>query len=282
MHEPTEPDITPLMSKTKTVSIEFGKGTSKVTFGGAEIPIIAGPCSIENREHFLETAKAVKASGATLLRGGIFKMRTSVDSFQGLGTGAFSFISEVKAQVGMPLVSEVVDPRQISDMHEFVDMFQVGSRNMYNYSLLKELGQTKKPVMLKRGFSATVDEWLKAADYVLNGGNPNVILCERGIRSFETTTRNTLDLNSVAYIKAHAQLPIIVDPSHGTGRPELIKPMSLAAIAAGADGLIIEVHPRPAEALSDGHQALTFLMFDEVVQASELVAKAVGRRLAHA
>jgi 3-deoxy-7-phosphoheptulonate synthase len=264
------------MNKTRVVSV------GKVSFGGADIPVIAGPCSIENREHLLETAKAVKASGALLLRGGIFKMRTSSDSFQGLGTGAFSFINEVKAQVGMPLVSEVVDPRQISDMHDFVDMFQVGSRNMYNYSLLKELGRTQKPVMLKRGFSATVDEWLKAADYVLGGGNHNVVLCERGIRTFETTTRNSLDLNSVAYIKAHSQIPIIVDPSHGTGRPELIKPMSLAAIAAGADGLIIEVHPRPSEALSDGHQALTFPMFDEVMRASELVAKAVGRRLAHA
>lgn len=266
------------MTKAKRV---VSIGASKVTFGGTDIPIIAGPCSIENREHLLETALAVKASGATLLRGGIFKMRTSDKSFQGLGTGAFSFINEVKSQVGMPLVSEVVDPRQISDMHDFVDMFQVGSRNMYNYALLKELGATQKPVMLKRGFSATVDEWLKAADYVLNGGNQNLILCERGIRTFETTTRNSLDLNSVAYIKAHSDLPIIVDPSHGTGRPELIKPMSLAAIAAGADGLIIEVHPRPADALSDGHQALTFAMFDEVVRAADLVAKAVGRRLAH-
>lgn len=262
------------------LSSSVSGGSQKISFGGNEIPVIAGPCSIENAEHLLETAKAVKASGATLLRGGIFKMRTSDKSFQGLGTGAYSFINDVKAQVGMPLVSEVVDPRQISDMHDFVDMFQVGSRNMYNYSLLKELGATKKPVMLKRGFSATVEEWLKAADYVLNGGNENVILCERGIRTFETTTRNSLDLNSVAYIKAHSQLPIIVDPSHGTGRPELIKPMSLAAIAAGADGLIIEVHPRPNEALSDGHQALTFPMFDEVVRAADLVAKAVGRRLA--
>lgn len=250
-----------------------------VLFGGAEIPVIAGPCSIENREHLLETAHAVKAVGATLLRGGIFKMRTSADSFQGLGQGAFSFINEVKREVGMGLVSEVVDPRQISDMHDFVDMFQVGSRNMYNYSLLKELGHTQKPVLLKRGFSATVDEWLKAADYVLGGGNSNVVLCERGIRSFETTTRNTLDLNSVAYIKAHSSLPIIVDPSHGTGRPELIKPMSLAAIAAGADGLIIEVHPRPKEALSDGHQALTFEMFEDVMKASRAVASAVGRRI---
>lgn len=274
-----------MANSTRIVSFEWGSksssGTGRVSFGGAEIPIIAGPCSIENREHFLETAKTVKASGATLLRGGIFKMRTSSESFQGLGSGAFSFINEVKNDVGLPLVSEVIDPRQISDMHGFIDMFQVGSRNMYNYSLLKELGQTKKPVMLKRGFSATVDEWLKAADYILGGGNENVILCERGIRTFETTTRNSLDLNSVAYIKTYSQLPIIVDPSHGTGRPELIKPMSLAAIAAGADGLMIEVHPRPQEALSDGHQALTFPMFDEIVRASELVAKAVGRRLAN-
>jgi 3-deoxy-7-phosphoheptulonate synthase len=263
--------------KTRTVSIEF-QGR-RVEFGNGNLAIIAGPCSIESREHLLETALSVKKAGACLLRGGIYKMRTKPGTFQGLGDQAFSFIKDVKTETGMPLVAEITDPRQLSDLVETVDMFQVGSRNMYNYELLKELGHLRKPVLLKRAFAATVDEWVKAAEYILVGGNENVLLCERGIRTFEPTTRNTLDLNSVAYLKAHTSFPVIVDPSHGTGRPELILPMSLAAIAAGADGLIIEVHPRPSEAKSDADQALNFAQFETIVEQSKKVAAALGRNL---
>lgn len=248
-------------------------------FGDGRLTLIAGPCSIESREHFLETALGVRSAGATFLRGGLYKMRTSADSFQGVGREAFGYVNEIKAQVGMPLVSEVTDPRQVGDFASVVDMFQVGSRNMYNYELLKELGQLRKPVLLKRAFAATVDEWIKAADYVVKGGNADVLLCERGIRTFEPTTRNTLDLNSVAYLKAHTSFPVVVDPSHGTGRPELILPMSLAGIAAGADALIIEVHPRPREALSDAHQALNFAQFEQIAAKSRKVAEALGRKV---
>ncbi len=263
--------------KTHTVRLEFQGGVH--TFGTGRVTVMAGPCSIESREHFLETAKGVKAAGASFLRGGIYKMRTSPESFQGLGVDAFGFINEVKREVGLPLVSEVTDPRQLPELAQVVDMFQVGSRNMYNYELLKELGTLRKPVLLKRAFAATVDEWIKAADYVLKGGNQDVILCERGIRTFEPTSRNTLDLNSVAYIKAHTPFPIVVDPSHGTGRPELIEPLALAAIGAGADGLIIEIHPRPKEALSDAHQAINIAHFASIVERVNKVALALGREL---
>jgi 3-deoxy-7-phosphoheptulonate synthase len=263
--------------KTHIVSIEFqGK---RHQLGTGDVTVIAGPCSIESHAHLLETGEGVRRAGATFLRGGIYKMRTSPESFQGLGNHAFAFIKDVKANLNMPLVAEVTDPRQISDMLDVVEMFQVGSRNMYNYELLKELGQVGKPVLLKRAFAATVDEWIKAADYVIKGGTDDVILCERGIRTFEPTSRNTLDLNSVAYLKSHTSFPVIVDPSHGTGRPELIGPMSLAAIGAGADGLIIEVHPRPKEALSDAHQALDFDQFGSIVAKSKKVAEALDRKL---
>ena len=262
-----------MAQRTRTVSI------GNITLGGGRFAVIAGPCAIESREHMLETAKGVKQSGACLLRGGIFKMRTKPESFQGLGNDALGFVREVKREVGLPLVSEITDPRQVSDLADVVDMFQVGSRNMYNYELLKELGVLRKPVLLKRAFAATVEEWLKAADYVLKGGNEDIVLCERGIRTFEPTTRNTLDLNSVAYLKAHTDFPVIVDPSHGTGRPELIGPLSLAAIGAGADGIIIEVHPRPKEALSDAFQALSFSQFDEIIGDVRRVTGALGREM---
>ncbi|HVK60890.1 MAG TPA: 3-deoxy-7-phosphoheptulonate synthase [Bdellovibrionales bacterium] len=263
--------------KTRPVRLNFnGK---PVVLGGGRLAVIAGPCSIESREHLLETARGVKAAGATFLRGGIYKMRTAPTSFQGIGESALGFVSEVKREIDMPLVSEVTDPRQISDIADHVEMIQVGSRNMYNYELLKELGRLKKPILLKRAFAATVDEWIKAADYVVKGGNEDVLLCERGIRTFEPTTRNTLDLNSVAYLKAHTSFPVIVDPSHGTGRPELIGPMSLAAVGAGADGLIIEVHPRPKEALSDADQALDFAQFTDIIAKVSAVARALGREI---
>lgn len=246
-------------SKTQPVKI----GNSMI--GGSQFQVIAGPCSIESESQFLETAQAVKSSGASLLRGGIYKMRTNPESFQGLGTQAFETVTQVCKKTQMPMISEVTDVRQIEELFPFIDAFQVGSRNMYNYDLLKELGKQNKPVLLKRGFSALVEEWLLAADYIVAGGNNNVILCERGIRTFEKVTRNTLDLSAVAYIKANSDFPVIVDPSHATGIPELIKPMSLAAAACGADGLIIEVHNNPEKALSDGFQALTYQMFDELM-----------------
>lgn len=250
-----------------------------VKIGGPQFVVIAGPCSIEGEAQFRETATAVKKAGAAILRGGIWKLRTSSKTFQGLGSSSFEFIRGICKELNMSLVSEVTDPRQISDLHDVVDMFQVGSRNMHNYALLKELGSLKKPVLLKRGFAALIDEWIKAAEYVTAGGNENVILCERGIRTFETATRNTLDLNAVVYAKAKTNLPVIVDPSHAVGIRELVTPLALASAAAGADGIIVEVHPRPEEALSDGFQALTFEDFDKMMFKLEKVLKAVDRPL---
>ncbi|MGE3757044.1 MAG: 3-deoxy-7-phosphoheptulonate synthase [Pseudobdellovibrionaceae bacterium] len=262
--------------RLKTHPVKVGP----VQIGGPEFVVIAGPCSIESQALLLETATAVKKSGAVLLRGGIWKLRTSSKTFQGIGSSGFDFVRKVCKEVGMSLVAEVTDPRQISDLHDIVEMFQVGSRNMHNYSLLKELGTLQKPVLLKRGFAALVDEWIKAAEYVTDGGNENVVLCERGIRTFETATRNTLDLNAVVFAKAKTTLPVIVDPSHAVGISELVTPLALASAAAGADGIIVEVHPRPKEALSDGFQALTFENFDTMMFKLEKVLEAVGRPLA--
>lgn len=259
--------------QTRTVQV------GPIQIGGPEFTVIAGPCSIENHSQFLETALAVKAAGAVLLRGGVWKLRTSAQTFQGLGPEAFGFIKEVLEQTQMKLVSEVTDPRQIEMLDDYVEMYQVGSRNMHNYALLKELGQTQKPILLKRGFAAFVDEWIKAAEYISLGGNDKVILCERGIRTFETATRNTLDLNSVVYAKARTDFPVIVDPSHAVGIRELVAPLALAAAAAGADGIIVEVHPRPLEALSDGPQALTVPDFKELMQKLERVLSALDRPL---
>ncbi len=247
--------------------------------GGPNFTVIAGPCSIESRDQFLETALGVKASGAHILRGGIWKMRTSSQDFQGLGTNSFKFIKEVCQQTGMSLISEVTDIRQIEEIYDLVGGFQVGARNMHNYSLLKELGMQKKPVLLKRGFAALINEWIKAAEYVTKGGNPNVILCERGIRTFETATRNTLDLNAVVYAKKHSSLPVIVDPSHAVGISALVPQLAYAAAAAGADGIIVEVHPRPSEALSDGMQALTLADFDTMMKKLSRILNAVDRPL---
>lgn len=247
--------------------------------GGPDFTVIAGPCSIESEEQFRTTSLGVKKSGAAALRGGIWKMRTSPTAFQGLGSSSFDFIQKVKAEAGMPLVSEVTDIRQIEEIHSFVDAFQVGARNMHNYSLLKELGKQEKPVLLKRNFSAFIDEWLKAADYITAGGNTNVILCERGIRTFETATRNTLDLNAVVYAKKHSSFPVIVDPSHAVGISDLVPQLCYASAAAGADGLIIEVHPNPRVALSDGQQALTLETFDQMMIQLEKVLFAFDRKL---
>jgi len=219
--------------------------------------LIAGPCSIESYELFRQVALEVKQHGATALRGGIFKMRTRRDSFQGLGAEAIQIVEKVKNEVCLPFVCEITDPRQIELLSEVVDVFQVGARNMYNYELLKELGKLRKPILLKRGLSAYLDEFLAASEYIIKAGNNQVILCERGIRTFEKSTRNTLDLSAVPYLKKRSGLPVIVDPSHGTGIRELVSPMCWAAAAAGADGIMVEVHPDPAQALSDGEQALT-------------------------
>ena len=250
-----------------------------IQIGGPQFTVIAGPCSIESENQLMTTAESVKKSGASILRGGIWKMRTSAKAFQGLGSSAFEIINKVKASTGLGLVSEVTDIRQIEEIAHIVDAYQVGARNMHNYSLLKELGRQPKPVLLKRGFSAYIDEWIKAADYVFAGGNQNVILCERGIRTFETATRNTLDLNAVVYAKKHTQLPVIVDPSHAVGIAEFVPQICYAAAAAGADGLIIETHPNPAEALSDGQQALTLENFDKTMKQLERVLAAFDRQL---
>jgi 3-deoxy-7-phosphoheptulonate synthase len=268
-------ELIPNQTRPSTQIVKVGA----IEIGGPGFAVIAGPCSIESREQFTETATAVKEFGACLLRGGIWKMRTSAKTFQGLGSDSFDMIRSVLKNTGMGLVSEVTDPRQIEEIHDIVDMFQVGSRNMHNYSLLKELGRLKKPVMLKRGFAALIEEWVKAAEYVTGGGNPNVILCERGIRTFETATRNTLDLNAVVFAKHATNLPVIVDPSHAVGIRALVPDLALAAAAAGADGIIVEVHPRPAEALSDGQQALTVDDFKQMMNRLTRVLNAVDRPL---
>lgn len=250
-----------------------------VLIGGPHFTVIAGPCSIESHSQFLETAIAVKKAGASLLRGGIWKLRTSAKTFQGLGPDAFSMIADVLKETNMKLVSEVTDPRQIELVDDYIEMYQVGSRNMHNYALLKELGQTRKPVLIKRGFAAFIDEWIKAAEYVTLGGNENVILCERGIRTFETATRNTLDLNAVVYAKANCHFPVIVDPSHAIGVRQFVPQLALAATAAGADGIIVEVHPRPKEALSDGPQALTISDFNTMMTQIKKILAALDRPL---
>lgn len=247
--------------------------------GGPNFTVIAGPCSIENPSQFMETALGVKAAGAHLLRGGIWKMRTSAKDFQGLGSAAFDFIKTVCKETRMSLISEVTDLRQIEEIYDLVECFQVGSRSMQNYELLRELGRQKKPVLLKRGLAAYIHEWLKASEYITGGGNPNVILCERGIRTFETATRNTLDLNAVAYAKKNTHLPVIVDPSHAVGVRSLVPDLAYAAAAVGADGLIVEVHPRPAEALSDGMQALTLNDFSTMMKKLDKILTAIDRPL---
>jgi len=228
---------------------------------GQELVVMAGPCAVESRDQLMETARCVKREGARVLRGGAFKPRTSPYSFQGLGLPALELLHEAHETYGLPVISEIVDPADVPAFEEHVDIIQVGARNMANFVLLKAVGQSRRPVLLKRGLSATIEEWLLAAEYILSAGNPNVILCERGIRTFETATRNTLDLSAVPVLRSRTHLPIIVDPSHGTGHRALVAPMALAGAAVGADGLIVEVHPDPANARSDGDQSLGFEEF---------------------
>ena len=247
--------------------------------GGEKVTVIAGPCSVESREQLMEAAKAVKAAGASMLRGGAFKPRTLPYSFQGLGVEGLKILSEAREETGLPVVTEVMAPEEVAVVEEYADVLQIGARNVQNYPLLKRVGQAGKPVLLKRGLASTIEEWLSAAEYVLHGGNPDVILCERGIRSYGKLTRFTLDLAAVPLLKEVSHLPVVVDPSHGTGIRSLVKPMSKAAVAAGADGLIVEVHPNPEEAMSDGAQSLRTEDFKVLMGELGPVARSVGRRL---
>jgi 3-deoxy-7-phosphoheptulonate synthase len=250
-----------------------------VEFGGASLPIIAGPCSVEDRRMVLQVAHAVRSGGASMLRGGAYKPRTSPFDFQGLGREALELLADARAESGLPVVTEVLDPRDVDLVAQYADMFQIGARNMQNYALLAEVGRSTKPVLLKRGFSATLAELLMAAEHVMAKGNANVILCERGIRTFETKTRNTLDVSAIPVLKLETHLPVIVDPSHAGGRADLVAPLAFAAIAAGADGLMIEVHPDPAAALSDGQQSLPIPAFMDLMIRLAPFARAAGRDL---
>jgi 3-deoxy-7-phosphoheptulonate synthase len=250
-----------------------------IQVGGPEIVIIAGPCAVESQEQLFKTAPAVKASGAKILRGGAFKPRSSPYTFQGLGEEGLKMLREISLETGFPVVTEVMDPRQLGLIADYADMIQIGSRNMQNYPLLKEAGMCRKPVLLKRGMMATIEEFLLAAEYILNQGNEQVILCERGIRTFETSTRNTLDLSAVPMLKRLSHLPVIVDPSHGTGLRWMVPAMAKAAVAVGADGLIIEVHHKPEEALCDGHQSLSLPEFARLMKDLSRIAEAIGRSI---
>jgi 3-deoxy-7-phosphoheptulonate synthase len=242
---------------------------------GEDFVVIAGPCSVESEKQTIETAKKVKAAGADMLRGGAFKPRTSPYDFQGLGLQGLKILEKAKRETGLPIVTEVTDPRDVSWVSEYADILQIGTRNMQNFTLLMEVGKSEKPALLKRGMYSTLKEWLNCAEYILAEGNPNVILCERGIRTFETYTRNTLDLSIVPSVKETSHLPIIVDPSHGTGRLSIIEPMSLAAVVAGADGIIIEVHCNPDEALCDKDQAMPPDGFANLMQKLEMLRSAI-------
>ena len=251
-----------------------------VTIGGPGVFIMAGPCAVESREQLMSTAESVKASGAHFLRGGAFKPRTSPYTFQGMGLHGLKLLEEARAATGLPVITEVMAPHDVEAVAASADILQIGARNMQNYNLLYEVGQVQKPVMLKRGLSATIEEWLLAAEYILSRGNYRVILCERGIRTFEPMTRNTLDLNAVPVVRELSHLPIVVDPSHGTGSWRWVEAMACAGVAAGAHGLMLEVHPNPAEAYSDGPQSLKFDNFAKLMVSVRKVAEALGRSLA--
>jgi len=252
---------------------------NKIMIGSSDIVIMAGPCSVENHDQLMETAKAVKSAGGVILRGGAFKPRSSPYNFQGLGEEGLKLLMEARRETGLPVVTEVMDTRLVEMVAGYADILQIGSRNMQNYPLLKEAGMLRKPVLLKRGMMASIEEFLLAAEYILNQGNDQVILCERGIRTFETSTRNTLDLSAVPMLKHLSHLPVIVDPSHGTGHRWMVPPMAKAAIAAGADGLIIEVHYKPEEALCDGFQSLSPDEFSGLMVDLKKIAHAVGRKI---
>ena len=252
-------------------------GSAKI--GGGSFSVIAGPCSVESEAQICEVAEDVKRSGAALLRGGAFKPRTSPYSFQGMGTAGLELLLEAKKKTGLPIVTEIMDPRMAELFEEEVDVVQVGARNMQNFELLKEVGKMSKPILLKRGLSNTYEEWIMSAEYIMAGGNENVILCERGVRTFETYTRNTLDVSAIPAIKQMSHLPVIVDPSHAAGMYWMVEPLALAAVAAGADGLIIEVHNDPAHAKCDGQQSLTPQKFDALMHKVSAMVDLVGKTL---
>ncbi|MEN9934867.1 MAG: hypothetical protein RLZZ387_1446 [Chloroflexota bacterium] len=251
-----------------------------IEVGGKDTVVIAGPCAVESEEQIMQTARAVRKAGATMLRGGAFKPRSSPYTFRGLGERGLELLALAREETGLPIVTEVMTPTDVPLVARYADVLQIGARNMQNYQLLEEVGRTGMPVLLKRGLSATFEEWLLSAEYIIAQGNPNVILCERGIRTFETATRNTMDLNAVALAKRRTHLPVIADPSHGTGKWYLVQPLALAALAAGADGIVVEVHPDPDRATSDGGQSLTCDNFALLVPQLAAVASAVGRGLA--
>jgi 3-deoxy-7-phosphoheptulonate synthase len=279
--------VTPILQPFKLASREVKNEASKipvgqtgaVVVGGERLVVMAGPCSVESRGQLLEVAAKVKSAGAAVLRGGAFKPRTSPYAFQGLEEEGLKYLAEARRETGLPVVTEVMEPDKVEVVAEHSDVLQIGARNVQNFSLLRRVAEVRKPVLLKRGMSTSIQEWLLSAEYVLAGGNPHVILCERGIRTFETSTRFTLDLNAIPVVKRLTHLPILVDPSHGTGHWQYVDAMALAGIAAGADGLIIEVHPRPEEALSDGPQSLKPERFATLMGKVGKIAEAVGRTL---
>ena len=274
--------VTPILKPFKLASLEVKSEPTRVAvgdvvIGGKKIVVMAGPCSVESREQVLEVAMKVKAAGASVLRGGAFKPRTSPYAFQGLEEEGLKYLAEARRETGLPVITEVMESDKVAVVAEHSDILQIGARNVQNFALLRKVGEAGKPVLLKRGMSTSIQEWLLSAEYVLASGNPNVILCERGIRTFETTTRFTLDLNAVPVVKRLTHLPVVVDPSHGTGHWEYVEAMACAGIAAGADGLIIEVHPKPEEALSDGPQSLKPERFAALMQRVRRVALAMDR-----
>jgi len=276
--------VTRIMKPYKLASREFNpKGTivkvGGVSIGGNQLVVMAGPCAVESKKQLEEAARVVKAAGAVIMRGGAFKPRSSPFSFQGLEKAGLELLAEARQKYGLPIITEVVDPSQVELVAQYVDILQVGSRNMQNFSLLTEIGKMKMPVVLKRGLANTVTEWLTAADYILAGGNKDVILCERGIRTFEDSTRFSMDISSIPVIKKASHLPIIADPSHAAGHYSLVPALAKAAIAAGADGLLIEVHPNPKEALVDGLQSLTPSDFKRLMGEIKLISEAMGRTL---
>jgi 3-deoxy-7-phosphoheptulonate synthase len=276
--------VLPILKPYKLASRDFRKENTVIDVGGMQvggnrIAVMAGPCAIENKTLLVEIAKEVKNAGANFLRGGAFKPRTSPYAFQGLEEEGLKYLAETRERVGLPVVTEVMDPRDIEMIVKYADILQIGARNMQNFRLLKDVGLCKKPVLLKRGISATIKEWLMSAEYIMSGGNHQVILCERGIRTYETATRNTLDLSAIPVLKQMTHLPVVVDPSHAVGKWDLVAPMAKAAVAAGADGLIIEVHSNPEEALCDGEQSLKPKSFKQLMDELRPIAVAVGRTI---
>jgi len=277
-------NVVRILKPYKLASREFQKENTEISvrgvlIGGKRIPVMAGPCAVENRTVLTNIAEKVKAGGASFLRGGAYKPRTSPYSFQGLGEEGLKYLAEAREKTGLPIITEIMDPRDLDVIVRYSDIIQIGARNMQNFRLLLEVGSAQKPVLLKRGLSSTIKEWLMSAEYIMSRGNHQVMLCERGIRTFETATRNTLDLSAVPVLKQLTHLPVVVDPSHGVGKRDLVAPLTKAAVAAGADALIIEVHTNPEEAMSDGDQSLKPDQFEKLMQELKPIALAVGREI---